>query len=580
MFKTFLSYYKPYKGILLFLVIGSLLRALLELFFPYVVKLMLEQHLPLKNLPLLLEWSAALLAMYLVNFGMHFSIIYWAQSMSYSMERDMRRDLFSHLQKLSFGFYDKNKSGQLLSRLTSDLSEINGFAGNAPIDLIVCGLTMGGTMVILIYMNPMLGSLIAFLLLVKAVHTVFVNLRMKKAFFANRVAMGEVTGKAAESINGVRLIKAFAGERSDMAQFMEKADAYLTVCKKSFKITSYFVGSMIFFSNFINVAILVVGGLLINQGLMSFGELVAFFLYVGLFMKPLMQLLGFIQVYQRGMAGFKRFYELLQEKPEIIDAPDAKICPPCKGNITFDNVSFAYADGRPVIRNLSLSVAAGETVAFVGATGAGKTTIASLLLRFYEPQSGRILLDGSDIREFTQESLRKQIGLVQQDVFLFGDSVRYNIAYAKPDATADEVQAAAKAAAADEVQAAAKAAAADEFIQKLPASYDTEVGERGVKLSGGQKQRLAIARVFLKNPPVVVLDEATSALDNITEQQIQKELDELAVGRTTLIIAHRLSTIRHADKIVVLDEGAVAECGSHEELLARKGHYYDLYQKE
>ena len=568
MFKTFLSYYKPYKGILLFIIIGSLLRALLELFFPYVVKLMLEQQLPLQNLSLLLKWSAALLAMYLVNFGMHFGIIYWAQAMSYAMERDMRRDLFRHLQKLSFGFYDKNKSGQLLSRLTSDLSEVNGFAGNAPNDIIICGLTMVGTMVILVYMNPMLGSLIAILLLLKAVHTVFVNLRMKKAFFANRIAMGEVSAKAAESINGVRLIKAFAGERSDMAQFMEKADAYLATSKKSFKITSYFVGSMIFFSNFINVAILVVGGLLINKGLMSFGELVAFFLYVGLFMKPLMQLLGFIQIYQRGMAGFKRFYELLQEKPEIVDAPDAKSCPPCKGNITFDNVSFAYADGRPVIRNLSLHVAAGETVAFVGATGAGKTTIASLLLRFYEPQSGRILLDGCDIRELTQESLRRQIGLVQQDVFLFGDSVRYNIAYAKPDATADEVQ------------AAAKAAAADEFIQKLPAGYDTEVGERGVKLSGGQKQRLAIARVFLKNPPIVVLDEATSALDNITEQQIQRELDELAVGRTTLIIAHRLSTIRHADKIVVLDEGTVVECGTHEELLARKGHYFALYSKQ
>ena len=568
MFKTFLSYYKPYKGILLFLVIGSLLRALLELFFPYVVKLMLEQQLPLQNLPLLLKWSAALLAMYLANFGMHFGIIYWAQVMSSAMERDMRRDLFRHLQKLSFGFYDKNKSGQLLARLTSDLGETAGLAGNAPNDIIVCGLTMVGTMVILIYMNPMLGSLIAFLLVLKAVHTVLVNLRMKKAFFANRVAMGEVTAKAAESINGVRLIKAFAGERSDMAQFMEKADAYLATCKKSFKFKSYFIGSMIFFSNFINVAILVVGGLLINQGLMSFGELVAFFLYVGLFMKPLMQLLGFSEIYQRGMAGFRRFYELLQEKPEIVDAPDAKSCPSCKGNITFDNVSFAYADGRPVIRGLSLNVAAGETVAFVGATGAGKTTIASLLLRFYEPQSGRILLDGCDIRELTQESLRRQIGLVQQDVFLFGDSVRYNIAYAKPDATADEVQ------------AAAKAAAADEFIQKLPAGYDTEVGERGVKLSGGQKQRLAIARVFLKNPPIVVLDEATSALDNITEQQIQRELDELAVGRTTLIIAHRLSTIRHADKIVVLDEGAVVECGTHEELLARKGHYFALYSKQ
>ena len=568
MFKTFLSYYKPYKGILLFVVIGSLLRALLELFFPYVVKLMLEQQLPLLNLPLLLKWSAALFVMYLANFGMHFSIIYWAQVMSSAMERDMRRDLFRHLQKLSFGFYDKNKSGQLLSRLTSDLGETAGLAGNAPNDIIVCGLTMLGTMVILVYMNPLLGSFIALLLVLKAVHTVLVNLRMKKAFFANRIAMGEVTAKAAESINGVRLIKAFAGERSDMAQFMEKADAYLATSKKSFKITSYFVGSMIFFSNFINVAILVVGGLLINKGLMSFGELVAFFLYVGLFMKPLMQLLGFIQIYQRGMAGFKRFYELLQEKPEITDAPDAQTCPMCKGNITFDNVSFAYADGRPVIRGLSLNVASGETVAFVGATGAGKTTIASLLLRFYEPQSGRILLDGCDIRELTQESLRRQIGLVQQDVFLFGDSVRYNIAYAKPDATADEVQ------------AAAKAAAADEFIQKLPAGYDTEVGERGVKLSGGQKQRLAIARVFLKNPPVVVLDEATSALDNITEQQIQRELDELAVGRTTLIIAHRLSTIRHADKIVVLDEGSVVECGTHEELLARKGHYFALYSKQ
>ena len=568
MFKTFLSYYKPYKGILLFVVIGSLLRALLELFFPYVVKLMLEQQLPLLNLPLLLKWSAALFVMYLANFGMHFSIIYWAQVMSSAMERDMRRDLFRHLQKLSFGFYDKNKSGQLLSRLTSDLGETAGLAGNAPNDIIVCGLTMLGTMVILVYMNPLLGSFIALLLVLKAVHTVLVNLRMKKAFFANRVAMGEVTAKAAESINGVRLIKAFAGERSDMAQFMEKADAYLATCKKSFKFKSYFIGSMIFFSNFINVAILVVGGLLINKGLMSFGELVAFFLYVGLFMKPLMQLLGFSEIYQRGMAGFKRFYELLQEKPEITDAPDAKSCPPCKGNITFDNVSFAYADGRPVIRGLSLNVASGETVAFVGATGAGKTTIASLLLRFYEPQSGRILLDGCDIRELTQESLRRQIGLVQQDVFLFGDSVRYNIAYAKPDATADEVQ------------AAAKAAAADEFIQKLPDGYDTEVGERGVKLSGGQKQRLAIARVFLKNPPIVVLDEATSALDNITEQQIQRELDELAVGRTTLIIAHRLSTIRHADKIVVLDEGSVVECGTHEELLARRGHYFALYSKQ
>lgn len=568
MFKTFLKYYRPYRHILVLLILGSLLRALLELFFPYVVKLMLEQQLPLKDLSLLLAWSAGLLVMYLGNFAMQFGIIYFGQVMSSAMERDMRRDLFRHLQKLSFGFYDKNKSGQLLSRLTSDLGETAGLAGNAPNDIVVCGLTMLGTMAILIYMNPMLGCLITFLLFFKAAHTIFVNLRMKKAFFANRVAMGELTAKASESISGVRLIKAFSGEKNDLAQFMEKADAYLATCKKSFKLKSYFIGSMIFFSNFINVAILVVGGVLINQGLMTFGELVAFFLYVGLFMKPLMQLLGFSEMYQRGMAGFKRFYDLLQEKPEIEDLPEAVECTGCKGSIDFDNVTFGYDDGRPIIKNLTLHVNPGETVAFVGATGAGKTTIASLLLRFYEPQSGRVLLDGQDIKSFTQESLRRQIGLVQQDVFLFGDSVRYNIAYAKPEAD-DEA-----------VHNAAKAAAADAFIQNLPHGYDTEIGERGVKLSGGQKQRLAIARVFLKNPPVVVLDEATSALDNITEQQIQGELDKLAVGRTTLIIAHRLSTIRHADKIVVLDGGTVVESGTHEELLEKKGHYFELYSRE
>lgn len=568
MFKTFLNYYKPYKHIMLLLICGSLLRAVLELFFPYVVKLMLEEQLPLKDLPQLVEWSAGLLAMYLGNFAMQYGIVYWAQVMSSAMERDMRRDLFVHLQKLSFGFYDKNKSGQLLARLTSDLGETAGLAGNAPNDLIVCGLTMLGTMAILVYMNPLLGCLIAFLLLFKAGHTIFVNLRMKKAFFANRVAMGELTAKASESISGVRLIKAFSGEKNDLVQFMAKAEAYLAACRKSFKLRSYFIGSMIFFSNFINVAILVVGGVLINQGLMTFGELVAFFLYVGLFMKPLMQLLGFSEMYQRGMAGFKRFYDLMQEKPEILDAPDAAECKFCKGSIDFDNVTFGYDDDRPIIKNLTLHVNPGETVAFVGATGAGKTTIASLLLRFYEPQSGRVLLDGRDIRTLTQESLRQQIGLVQQDVFLFGESVRYNIAYAKPEAEEQEVR------------RAAQAAAADEFICQLPNGYDTEIGERGVKLSGGQKQRLAIARVFLKNPPVVVLDEATSALDNITEKQIQRELDKLAVGRTTLIIAHRLSTIRHADKIVVLEGGTVVECGTHEELLAKQGHYFELYSRE
>lgn len=568
MLKTFIKYYKPYKHLLALLIAGSLARSVLELFFPYVVKLMLEQELPLKDLPLLLKWSAGLLVMYIGNFGIHYAISYYGLVMASGMERDMRRDLFKHLQQLSFSFFDRNKSGQLLSRLTSDLAETGEMASRGPIDVIVCTLSMVGTMLILLWLNPMLGALVTLLLLFKSGHTVYINLKMKKTFLANRVAMGDMTAKATDSLSGVRLIKAFAGEENDLVQFMEKADAYLAASRRSFRLRSYFMGSMIFFSNFINVAILVVGGVLINKGLMTFGELMAFFLYVGMFMKPLMQLLGFSEMYQRGMAGFKRFHDLMQEQPEITDQPGAMSCTQCEGRIDFDNVSFAYADGRPVIRNLTLSVAPGETVAFVGATGAGKTTIASLLLRFYEPQGGRVLLDGRDIREYTQQSLRRQIGLVQQDVFLFGDSVRYNIAYARPEATDAEVR------------AAAKAAAAEEFISQLPKGYDTEIGERGVKLSGGQKQRLAIARVFLKNPPVVVLDEATSALDNITEKQIQRELDQLAVGRTTLIIAHRLSTIRHADKIVVLKEGEMVECGSHDELLARRGAYYELYSKQ
>ena len=568
MLKKFISYYKPYKLTVALLIIGSVTRSALELFFPYVVKLLLEQQLPLTDLPLLCKWAAGLFVLYLGSFGLNALVTYYAYTMASFMERDMRRDLFVHMQQLSFSFYDRNKTGQLLSRLTSDLSEISELASRGPIDTLVCSLSMLGTMAIMIWMNPFFGLLITLLLLGKTVHTVIISKKMKKTFFANRVAQGEMTARASESLNGVRLIKAFAGEENDLKQFMAKAEDYVAACRKSFKLRSYFFGSMGFFSNVINIAILVVGGIMINMQMLTFGDLVAFFLYVGAFLKPLMMLLGFSELLQRGMAGFRRFYQLMQEQPEIVDRPDAVECRDCQGYIRFENVSFAYADGRPVIKNLNLAVEKGETVAFVGATGAGKTTIASLLLRFYELEEGRIFLDGRDIREYTQRSLRRQIGLVQQDVFLFGDTVRYNIAYAKPEADAEEIE------------AAAKAAAADEFIDKLPKGYATEIGERGVKLSGGQKQRIAIARIFLKNPPIVVLDEATSALDNITEKQIQAELDHLAQGRTTLIIAHRMSTIRHADKIVVLREGAVAEQGTHEELMANKGVYYELYSKQ
>lgn len=566
MLKTFLKYYKPYKSIVLLVIIGSLATACLELVFPVMVRHILNDQLPRKDLGQILSWAGVLCILYLGNFGLQYVIYYYGFRMSMDMENDMRRDLYVHLQKMSFSFFDGTKTGQLLSRITSDLGEIGELSFRAPSDIIVCLLTMLGTMVILVWMNPFMGGLIAFLLVLKTLHTVYVNKRMKVTFYANRVAMGEMSAWAEEGLSGIRLVKAFAAEAESLKGFMEKAHDYVMARRKSFKIRSYFVGSMGFFTNFINITILVFGSMLIVRDEMRLSDLVAFFLYVGLFLKPLMRLIAFTELYQRGMAGFKRFYELINVPVQIRDKENAIECKDIRGEVVFENLTFSYGADKNVIKNFTLKINPGETVAFVGATGAGKTTIANLLLRFYEPQQGRILIDGIDIADYTQDSLRRQIGLVQQDVFLFSDSVKYNIAYGKLDATDDEIH------------EAARAASADDFIKDLPNGYMTGIGERGVKLSGGQKQRIAIARVFLKNPPIVVLDEATSSLDNKTEKLIQKELDKLAVGRTSLIIAHRLTTIRHADKIVVLQNGAVIETGSHDELLDKDGLYASLYK--
>lgn len=565
MIKSFLKYYAPYKWLMGILMLGSIIRAGMELFFPYVVRQMLDLELPTKDLSQLLSWALGLLCLYIGQLGLQYIVSYLGFKMSAGMENDMRRDLFHHLQEMSYGFFDKNKSGNLLSRLTNDLSDVGELGARGPNDLLVCSITMLGTMGMLLWLNPILGGLIVFLLLIKVVHTIKMNVKMKKAFYANKEAMGELSAKAAESINGARLVKAFAMEQEDQKEFMHKAEDYLSARKHSFKIRSYFMGSMLFFSNFINIAILVVGSILIHNDMMKFSDLVAFLLYVGMFMKPLMQLMGFTEMYQRGLAGYRRFYEIMAQKPEIVDKPEAKDIDVSEGEIVFNDVTFGYEPERPIIKNLNLKILPGETVAFVGSTGAGKTTIANLLLRFYEPQSGRITLDGVNIADVAQKSLRENIGLVQQDVFLFSDSVSHNIGYGRAGASKEEIH------------AAATSAAADEFIQQLPNGYDTEIGERGVKLSGGQKQRLAIARAFLKNPKVLVFDEATSALDNKTEKQIQEKLEMLSKGRTTLIIAHRLSTIQKADKIVVLKNGTVVEQGRHEELLNKKGAYYELY---
>lgn len=568
MYRYFLNYYKPYKVTLLLVILGAFITSGLDLVFPMMVRQIIRDALPNHDIELLLYLGGILFVLYVLSYGIMFWVNYHGRAMSIAMENDMRRDLFCHLQSLSFHFFDNSKTGQLLSRLTSDITEIGELAFRGPHDAVVCCFTMTGTILMLLYLNLPLGLLITVLLLLKTWHAMDINRKMKNAFRENRRRNGELTAEAAEALNGIRIVKSFAQEKREEERFMGQAVHLAENRKKSYRLLAQFTSSVNFFTNVTNLMVLVSGGFMIAWGKLLLSDFIAYLLYVNLFMKPLYRLTVFMEMVVRGMAGFTRFYEMMQLVPEIQDVPCPVSCPKFKGEIEFRNVVFGYDPKRVVLHDFNLKIRPGETVGFVGETGAGKSTVSSLLMRFYEPQSGEILIDGINIQLLRQQELRSQIGMVQQDVFLFSESVKQNIAYG--DTAASEAM----------IREAAKFAAADEFIEHLPQQYDTAIGERGVKLSGGQKQRLSIARVFLKNPPIVVFDEATSALDSKTEQQIQESLEQLSQNRTTLVIAHRLSTVRNADRIVVMDEGRVKEVGNHDALMDRKGLYYELYMAQ
>lgn len=569
MIKRFLPYYKPYIRTVVLVIVGSLLLSSLELIFPLVLRYVMNTIIPQGEMYNLYMYSGMLLGLYCLGYLLNYVVTYYGHFMGAKIENDMRHDLFKHLESLSFRYFDNSKTGQLMSRITGDIAEIGELSFRGPNDIIVCSLTMTGTIGILFFMNWKLAIFITILLLVKTAETIWTNRKMKASFKLNRVRAGEISAQVEDSLTGIRVVKAFTNEEFELQKFSKVSNALLDARVASYKILARFSSGISFFSSIINVAMLVIGGTMIAMGQLPVSDFVAFFLYVGsIFMKPVLRLTVFTEMYQRGMAGFARFCEIMDDKPDFADAPNAINCDRLQGNILFKDVTFSYDHSSKVINNINLNIKAGEIIAFVGPTGAGKTTICNLIPRFYDVQKGAIYIDGIDIKNITLESLRRNIGIVQQDVFIFSENVHDNIAYGRIDATEEEII------------AAAKASEAHEFITSLPDGYDTNIGERGVKLSGGQKQRISIARIFLKNPPILILDEATSSLDNETEKKIQRALNSLSKNRTTLIIAHRLATVQKADRIVVLTENGIVEQGKHEDLLSKKGVYYDLYQAQ
>ena len=565
MLKRFISYYRPHKLIFTLDMLAALLVALVGIVYPIITRKMLNELIPNRAYRQIIFAGVGLLVLYLVRMALNFFIQYYGHVMGVRMQAQMRSDMFRHLERLPYTFYDSHETGKIMSRMTSDLMDVSELAHHGPENLLISSISVILSFIYLstinIWLTLIIFACVPFLVLIAA----GLRKRMRNAFMESRVSTAQINASLESSISGIRVTKAFTNAEKEEEKFEEGNKMFVSARRKAYRAMGQFHSMTSFITDIFNVIILIAGGLFLYDGQIQLGDYSAFVVSVNLFISPVMTLINFMEQYQTGVTGFERFVEIMDEKPEA-DAPGAVDADTLRGDIEFRQVTYGYEDGAPVLDKLSLTVRAGETYALVGPSGGGKTTICHLLPHFYDCEDGEIFLDGRELRTLTRASVRRNIGIVQQDVYLFNASIRDNILYGRLDATEEEVI------------LAAKRANIHDYILSLPDGYDTVIGERGVKLSGGQRQRLSIARVFLKDPPILILDEATSALDNSTEILIQAALDELCRGRTTIVVAHRLSTIKNADRIAVIADGHIVEEGTHAALLAMEGMYADLYR--
>lgn len=571
LFKKFVSYYKPFKLLFIADMTCALILSGIDLAFPKILDYLTEDIFMRSSeeiMDVLIYIAIVLIAMYLIKYACQYFITSWGHIMGARMENNMRRDLFDHYQKLSFSFYDKNNTGEMMSKITNDLFDVTELAHHGPENIVIAAIKLIGSFTILMFMNVPMTLLLIAICVVMFIYTFHKNKEMRRLFMENRKKTAGINSAVQDSLAGIRVVKSFTGEEVERRKFHKSNTAYLKTKEDNYFCMGEYHATNGFFQGVLYIAVLVSGGFFVAKGSLDPTDLAIYALYINVFLNPINLIINFTEMLQKGYTGFARFKEVLDIDPDIKDKADAVELKDIEGHITFDNVSFNYNNDEKVLQNIDLSIESGKTIALVGPSGGGKTTICSLIPRFYDVTNGSIKLDGVDIKDIKAQSLRKNIGIVQQDVYMFYATIRENIAYGKEGATEEEI-----------IEAAKKANIHD-FIMSLPDGYDTFVGERGTRLSGGQKQRISIARVFLKNPPILILDEATSALDNESERYIQHSLEKLSHGRTTLVIAHRLSTIRNADKIYVIEEGDIKEQGNHETLLAADGIYARYYNMQ